>query len=321
LCTLSDAPGVISQLKERFEGDLNVLLYKIKFDEETPLFKKNILASLNDEVKYTYCNCDNKLSNYLFNITKKKFITNTFTDMDIKEILTDNISYRGMIVSNNEDAISSMSNVVKALLPRFKDKRVLIITENETKSKELESLLPKNDRVYIEPDNSISKLQQANTKYDVVIEYLFKDEARTHSLRGLVDNSNLNGIYIVLFNNSRLIDINEINLYNYFQIKIINLLSDKVLFPEEKWENTKAPQRIINLYNEAKTEPEDKNFLNFYEKIKSNDLLLKQICYIFYKQNYSKLIFQGVENISLLTGEPGYRTFLASCISSKQKEE
>jgi hypothetical protein len=322
LVTLSDAPSVISQLKDNFvQKDTHIVLLKLKYDAEAPFIKKNSLLVFNDEARYVYVNGDVEFGKYLFNNTKVAFAPIEFMEKDIKEVLTENIMYRGMIVSQKGNDLSSMGNVVKTLLPRFKDKRVLIIAENESKSRELETLLGKLDKVYIEEGSAVNKLLTANIKYDVVIEYPFINETFFTDRRALVDNSRLTGLFITLFHNENLIAINDINLHNRYQVKITNLLSDKELFPEEKWENSKMLQKIINLHNETKTEGDDKNFLAFYEKYKSNEALMKQICYIFYKQNYNKIITQSNENISLLTGEPGYRTFLASCISSKQKEE
>jgi hypothetical protein len=323
ITTLSEAHEVIGKISDSLlSTDLNIFFYKLEFDKDAPFFKQNVISKFNDQLNLITYNCTSDLSTYLFKNTQKIFTPAPFSERDINEILLNNITYRGMIVTTKEDDISSRLNVVKSILPRFSDKRVLIITDSEFKAKELEQALPnKSNKVFIEADKDIPKLVSSNTKYDVVIEYSFIDSDKIDERRRLVDTTNLNGVFITLFTNDKLTLINDHNLYNYYPIKVANLLSDRLLFPHENWDSSKMPQRIINLFNENKFDSSDKNFISFFDSIKNNEAIIKQIAFVFYKQNMTKLISDKNENISLLNGEPGYKTFKASCISSKQKEE
>jgi hypothetical protein len=323
ITTLDESADIFAHLKDKINfKELNVILYRLDVNPQANFFKSNLLKNYNDQFTYITYNCTTALVNYLYTVTKKQFSNIYLQDRDINEVVLENIVYHGMIVkAKNDDTPTSMRGVLKYLIHKFVNKRVLVICATDNLKKELlESGLKEDKSFTIETEGGLSKLPKGN-KFDIVIEYPFIDSNRLLEHRLLVVNSKLNGIFITLFQNQQFQDINDINLHHHFQIKIGNLLSERFLGPEEKWDAGKIPQRLINVLNEIKYDSDDKKFQDFYDKIKINESIIKQIAFSFYKQNYKKIISENNENISILTGEPGYRTFLATCISSKQKEE
>jgi hypothetical protein len=232
-------------------------------------------------------------------LNTKRIISNySFSGSVGNAILVENIRHYGMILDNKGEF--NFNYTLRKLVKNFRNKKTLIITEN-SRMKEIEDLKSDNIDIATNPTNS---------KYEIVIEYPFVNGKTFLERRNLVDINLPDKTFITLFTQDKLQEVNEVKLNNYFTIEITNLLSH---FSENK------TLKIEGMYNEIGYK-EDKNFIDFYDNLRKNEYLMKKVAHIFYRQNL-ETESKNYDNISLLNGEVGYKTFLIYSLSSKQKEE
>jgi hypothetical protein len=278
-----------------------------------------------------------------------------FTKKEQKELNLFGISHYGMSVTE-EGIITVSLECAKKYLRH--GKQVLILCQNlkdkEKILKEIDStssIFGKKEKellkVYLseEMDQLInSQNQEENSEnnnnkaenpnflnyFDVLIEAPFISEThinyRKFNFLKADPDDNATMISLIRPYDFRIID--EMRQSDTLKIKVINLLSSAFLYNDlitkndvktENLNKNEFYEKVENFANEFK--PKHKSFDYYYDNIKNNPVLLKKIVHMFFEQNFKEFFTKEREDVSLITGEAGYKTVIIKPMTTLQLEE